>query len=218
MSNLANAVNDALKKMHSHSATEKGSYGEVAVFKICESLYQKEGGILIWSYAFRTDKELAGNIKKENGRLFIERTGDMTEIDVLYVSRYRVFPIEVKAYRANTITLRDDSISGCNVTHKSPVHQNEMHARHMYSHIFKSLPEGNPDYIIPIVCMVDKTTLVDDRSDWQREYIKACVLNQLYGIIIELNKPMNYQINLVAMDKVLREAMVSNGKYLPPRS
>ena len=92
-----------------------------------------------------------------------------------------------------------------------------MHCRHLYEHIFKVLPEGSTDYIVPIVCMVDNAVIEDMRSDWQKEYIKLCILNNLDQVITEFNKPLSYQLNLAGIDKVLKEAMVSSEVYLPPR-
>lgn len=218
MSDLNSSINDVLKKMHGYSQTEKGTYGEQAVLKICEQFYQKDGGILIHSYSYKTEKDQAGNIKRgDNGRLFIENIGDYTEIDVLYVSKFRVFPIEVKAYKAKEIRLDDAGIYGCYKTDKSPVHQNEMHCRHLYPKIFRAFPDGNTEYIVPIVCMVDKATVIDERSDWQKDYIKLCVLNNLENTIRMFNTPLTHQLNLQLIDSILKEGMVKHEKYLPPR-
>ena len=73
MSSLDSSVNDCLKNMHSRQSTEKGAYGEEAVFKICEQFYQSNGGILYHSYTYKTDETKQGNIKKnEDGTLFVE--------------------------------------------------------------------------------------------------------------------------------------------------
>lgn len=218
MSKLDGSVNSLLSKMRDSSQTGKGTYGEQAVFKICEQFYQKEGGILIHSYSYKVDKEQKGNIKRgENGQLYVENLGDYTEIDVLYVSKFRVFPIEVKAYRAKEIRFDDAGIYGCFKTDKSPIHQNEMHCRHLYPHIFRALPEGKTDYIVPLVCMVDKCNIIDERLDWQRDYIKLCVLNNLEETIRANNTPLKYRLNLQEMNNILKEAMVKEEKYLPPR-
>lgn len=218
MASLDNSVNGLLNRMRGSSQTGKGSFGEQAVFQICEQFYQRDGGILIHSYSYKVDKSLAGNIKRgDNGQLYIENLGDITEIDVLYVSKFRVFPIEVKAYRAKEIRLDDAGIYGCYKTDKSPVHQNEMHCRHLYPHIFRALPDGNTEYIVPLVCMVDKAKIIDERSDWQKDYIKLCILNNLEQTIRQNNTPLQYQLNLTLMDKILKEAMTKHEKYLPPR-
>lgn len=217
MAGLEGSINNILKQVQSHHSTEKGSYGEQAVFAICEEFYQQQGGILIHSYSYKVDPNLPGNIKYHNG-LYIENLGTSTEIDVLYVSKYRVFPIEVKTYKAKQITLTDDRIAGCAVTDKSPVHQNEMHARHLYSTIFRGLQKGDPNFIVPIVCFVDKVDrVVDNRSDWQKNYIKLSVLNTIKDLIAQCNQPLGYQLNLTLMEKLLRESMMSNEKFLSAR-
>lgn len=218
MAGLSSSVNQLLGKMRTSSQTGKGTFGEQAVFKICEQYYQTEGGILVHSYSYKTDRTQAGNIKKgENGQLYIENLGDYTEIDVLYISKYRVFPIEVKAYKSKQITLTDDGISGCYKTDKSPVHQNEMHCRHLYPYLYRGLPAGNTKYVVPLVCMVDKAQIVDSRSEWQRDYIKLCTLDSLDAFIRENNTPLEYQLNLQLMDSLLREGMIKSERYLPPR-
>lgn len=218
MANLNSSIDGLLNKMHSTRDTGKGTIGEKAVFKICEEFYQKKGGILVHSYSYKVDKEQAGNIKRaDDGHHYVENLGDSTEIDILYVSKYRVFPIEVKAYKAKNIVFTDEAISGCYITNKSPVHQNEMHCRHLYAHIFRALPNGRTDYIVPIVCMVDNAAIEDRRSDWQKEYIKVCILNNLSATIEAYNTPMDYQLNLAGIDKVLKEEMISSEMYLPPR-
>lgn len=218
MSSLNSSVNGLLNKMRSSSQTGKGTFGEQAVFKICEQFYQSEGGILIHSYSYKTDKEQAGNIKKgQNGQLYVENLGDYTEIDILYVSKFKIFPIEVKAYKSKEIRLDDAGIYGCYKTDKSPVHQNEMHCRHYYSHIFRALQNGDTRFIVPIVCMVDKATIIDERSDWQKEYIKLCILDTLEKTIRENNTPIGYQLNLQLIDSILKEYMINSEKYLPPR-
>ena len=212
------SVNKVLKKMHEHQSTEKGSFGEKAVFEICEEFYDNEGGILIHSYSYKTDPQQAGNIKKnDNGQLFIEHLGDFTEIDIMYVSKYRIYPIEVKAYRARSIQFQDDGIYGCRKTDKSPIHQNEMHCRHLYSSIFRALPNGDTSYIIPVVCMVDKCDITDARSDWQKEYIHLCTLNTLRSFILDTNTPLECKLNLTLVDNILREQMIKNEVYLPVR-
>ena len=214
---LDSDVNALLKTMHSEAPIEKGSTGELAVTRICEEIYQAYGGILYHSYEYKTDPNLAGNIKKDGGKFYIENTGPVTEIDVLLVTPFRIFPIEVKAYKAKKITLTDAEITGCSITNKSPVHQNEMHCRHLYSHIFKSLPNGSTDYIVPIVCFVDETVVSDKRKDWQKEYIKVCILNTLKSTITKFNTPGSYRLDLTAIDQSLKDCATNWDKYYPVR-
>lgn len=214
---LSNSVNNILNKMHNQDkATAKGSYGEKAVFSICEDLYQRRGGILIHSYEYKVEKDLAGNIKRDGDKLYVENLGTTTEIDILLVTPYKLYPIEVKAYKANKITLTNDRISGCASTTKSPVHQHEMHLRHLYPKIFPSIPDGITDYIVPIVVFADESTIVDSRTKDNKEYIKVTILNQLRSLLEELDKPLNgYKLDLPSIEARLKEAMSSSEKFLP---
>lgn len=219
MAKLDKEVDALLKEMHSKNGVEKGDPGERAVLKLCESIYQQQGGILYHSFTYKVDKDLAGNIKKDenDGHLYIENLGSTTEIDILLVTPFRVFPIEVKAYRAKEIVISDRGIAGCFKTDKSPVHQNEMHCRHLYSYLFKALPNGDTSYIVPIVCLVDEARVVDERSEWQREYIKLCTLNTLRKTLIQYNTPGDYKLNLTSVDNTLKEIRTDYSKYLPVR-
>lgn len=214
---LSRTVNEILNKMHQQDvAYKKGSFGEQAVFSICEDLYNRRGGILIHSYSYKTEKGLAGNIKRDGDRLYVENLGSTTEIDILLVTPYKMYPIEVKAYKANKITLTNDRITGCSSTEKSPVHQNEMHCRHLYPQIFTSLPDGMTEYIVPIVVFADKTTVVDSRTQDNKDYINVTILNQLRQLLEYHDKPYNgYILDLPNIEVKLRNAMTSCEKFLP---
>ena len=213
------AVNNCLKKIKSIDYLKKGSVGEQAVFSICECIYQEIGGILYHSYTYTADKDLAGNIKKGPNGLYLESVGSTTEIDVLLVTPFRIFPIEVKTYKAKSITLTEDGISGCFQDEKSPVHQNEMHCRHLYPQILAALPQGRSEFIVPFVVFVDECTLHDKRSTWQREYIKATVLDRVRYEICQRNTPVDnrYKLDLNLLDNLLKEACTSSERKLPVR-
>ena len=211
-------INALLKTMHSEEVKQKGTTAEMGVVKICEEFYQEYGGILYHSYTYKVDKSLAGNIKRnDNGNLYVENLGATTEIDILLVTPFRIFPIEAKAYRTKKVTFTDDGVAGCSVTSKSPVHQHEMHCRHLYSHIFKSLPDGDTSYIVPVVCMIDKAQIDDKRSNWQKDYIKICTINALRELLVKYNVPGKYMLDLKSIDMTLKEAGTDYNKYFPLR-
>lgn len=216
---LSNTVNSILKKMHEQDVpTNKGTYGEQAVFSICEDFYQHCGGILIHSYSYKVDKSLSGNIKiDDKGKGYVENLGSTTEIDILLVTPYKMFSIEVKAYKAKKITLTNTGISGCAFSNKSPVHQNEMHMRHLYPAIFSSLPDGMCyQYVVPIVVFTDETVIVDSRTGYQLEYILVRTLNNLKMTIDSYNKVYNNTLlDLPSIESKLRSVMVSSEKFLP---
>lgn len=216
--NFNNQINAVLKGMRTGDMKKKGDLGEESVFMLCEKLYQRHGGILYHSYSYKVDPKLPGNIKKdESGKLYKENLGAVTEIDILYVSPYKVFPIEVKSYSSKEIILTDDGIDGVRANKKSPIHQNEMHCRHLYSNIFRALPDCEESYIVPIVVFVDRCTLVDKRSDWQKKYILKAILNNVLTEILRNNVAGKYGLDLVLVDRVLKEKMTDCSKYLPVR-
>lgn len=210
-------VKDFIDKMRTSSGTDKGVWGERAVLRLLLDLYRERGGILIHSYEYDTDPTKGGNIKNENGRVYMERLGSATEIDILYISQYRVFPIEVKSYAADQITLTTQGISGCATTNKSPVHQNEMHCNHLYSHIAEGI-NGNPQFIVPIVCFCtweNKPVINDNRPEDERGYILTCNINTLLDTIKACDTPLGYRLNLDQMDRMLRRVMKSSDAYYP---
>lgn len=211
------SIDSILKRMHSQDTTDKGTTGEQAVFTICEKFYNEYGGILIHSYAYKTVDGFAGNIKTQYGGFYVENIGGYTEIDILLCTPFKIFPIEVKAYKAKKIILTDDRIAGCNVTNKSPIHQNEMHMRHLYPQIFTNIPGGKCyDYVVPIVVFVDRCTVEDNRSQEIQDYIPIAILNTLNATITKYNKPVNNTIiDLKGLEQSLRSAMVSNSVFLP---
>ena len=218
MSRFTRAVDATIGKMHDTGGTGKGVYGEQAVLRMCEILYQKNGGILYHSFVYPCDSTKPGNIKvNQFGKLVVEPVVKNTEIDVLYVTPNRIFPIEVKAYNSKEIILTDDRITGCYKTDKSPIHQNEMHARHLYSAIYKNLPEGKSSYIIPIVVFVDKCKVIDKRSDWQLCYIYTATLDSLPDLLRDLDKPSDYLLDLVSIEQTLKNICVSYEVNLPLR-
>lgn len=215
---LESEVNKYLKKMIQVGGTQKGNYGEQAVLKICEEMYQRQGGILYHSYTYNVTEGLAGNIKrKEDGKLYLEELGKTTEIDILFATEFKIFPIEVKAYKSKLITITDREITGCFKTDKSPIHQNEMHCRHLYHKLIRALPEGASKYIEPIVVFVDECSIEDNRSLKQKAYIKVATLDTLKVFLKQLNVPSEYRLDLTVLDKCLRDACVSKKKYFPLR-
>ena len=217
---MGNYINDINKWMKDYekvsNATEKGDIAENMVYRICEEVYKRQGGILMHSYSHKVDKDLKGNIKRKGDVLFIENLGSFTEIDVLLVTPYRIIPIEVKAYSSKKIVLTDKQISGVFADEKSPVHQNEMHCRHLYSSIFKCLPDGMTEYIKPLVVFADRCTLDDQRSGWQKEYIPVCLLNDLEAMLQKLNKPGQYRLDLRAVDQALKDCAMGEVKKISP--
>lgn len=207
---------------------EKGNLGEDAVLDLCLGIKRASNGILIQSFEYpyasdRSGKNYTGNIKFEDGK-YVEYTdikGLHDEIDVLLVTATRIFPIEVKSYKANIKVYdhwmdRDNNgpsmPKGMQPTDKSPLAQAEKHARHLYHQLYPVLPEGRADYILPIVCFVDKCTIDDDRDPRNQIYLPVCVLNNLRQTIYQYNSPLKYGLDLEAVRRRLKEIKTSTRK------
>lgn len=197
--------------------TAKGDLGEDAVLAICyERKLRVKNGLLYnsFKYPYQTDRSgvcYTGNIKYEDGK-YVEYTRDTLydEIDVLYVTPYRVFAIEVKSYHARKINVYDHWVNrNGQPVDKSPVAQVEKHVRHLYHAIYDVLPDGDPSYIIPIVCFVDKCTVVDERCNESKTYVPVCILNTLLKTINMYNTPNEYNLDLEVVKSKLQQLAVS---------
>lgn len=210
-------------------AKAKGNLGEDAVLDLCLSIKRQCDGILIQSfeypYASRSDgRNYTGNIKLENGSYveYTDKRGLKDEIDVLLITPTRIFPIEVKSYHAN-IHIYDHWMDRDNTStskkkmeavDKSPVAQAEKHARHLYHSIYDVLPDGKSAYILPIVCFVDRCTVVDDRDPANQMYLPVCILNNLRQTIYQYNTPLRYGLDLTAIRRKLKDIKISTRKEI----
>lgn len=192
---------------------DKGNAGEQAVLQVCLELQRKIGGLIYHSYQYpyqsdTSGKIYTGNIKLENGN-YVEYTESKRaledEIDVLFVTDYRVFVIEVKSYHAK-IEVYDHWLkkNGTEVD-KSPILQTEKHCRHLYHAMSYVLPDGNPNYIVPLCCFVDRCTVTDNRSPEFERYIPICILNNLKSTLMSLNTPLDYNLDLEEIKRKLNE-------------
>ncbi len=219
-------INDILRNMRTagkvSNMKQKGNLGEEAVLSICYERKQKAGNGLLYQsfmYPYQTNASgvcYTGNIKLEDNK-FVEYTRDTLndEIDILYITAYRIFPIEVKSYNARRLDVYDHWFNrGSTPVDKSPIMQAEKHARHLYHAIYDVLPDGSPDYIVPIVCFVDKCRVNDDRSEHFRDYIPVCTLNRLLSTINNYNKPLDYNLDLGEIERKLNEVKVSIKRVL----
>lgn len=219
-------INDVLANMRKAGKIEdmhvKGDLGEEAVLSLCYERKQKtENGLLYQSFMYpyqssRSGVVFTGNIKFENGQ-FVEYTDKSIndEIDVLYITPYRVFPIEVKSYHARTLDVYEHWFNrNSSPVDKSPISQAEKHARHLYHAIYDVIPDGNPSYIQPMVCFVDRCKVRDDRSDHFVDYIPVCILNNFLRTLNKYNTPLQYNLDLTAIEKKLNQVKVSVKRVL----
>ncbi len=200
---------------------EKGNLGEEAVLAICYDRKQKTGNGLLYQsfmYPYQTDRSgvcYTGNVMfrmEGDNPVFYEHTRESIndEIDVLYITPYRIFPIEVKSYHSRLIEVYDHWVNKSGeFVDKSPVMQAEKHARHLYHAIYDVLPDGDPKYIVPIVCFVDRCEIVDDREKLFKQYVPVCVLNNLLKTLNKCNQPLQYNLDITEIERKLNEVKVS---------
>lgn len=221
------SINSILKDMRASGKLMdmkgKGDAGEEAVLQLTLTRMAHTGGIVFHSfkYPYQSNRQgvtYLGNVKFENGKYveYTEGKGNRSfedEIDVLYISPYRIFPIEVKSYHANLEVYDFWMKKQGTMVDKSPVSQAEKHARHLYHALYDVIPDGNPEYIKPIVCFVDRCKLVDNRSDEQIAYIPCCILNNFNATIIKNNTPLEYNLDMDMVAKKLKEVMSDGTEY-----
>lgn len=216
-------INKILNDMRESSAIQdyesKGALGEEAVFAI---LAERPDKCLLYNslrYPYQTNRQgivYLGNIKYENN-VFVDYSSDTTEdeIDCVYITKYRIFPIEVKSYHVKRIDVYDHWINRVDEPmDKSPVAQAEKHARHMYHAIYDVLPKGDPSYIKPVVCFVDQCVIRDARDKYFQNYIPVCTLNALNKVINKYNKPLKYALSLKDIEHKIKNVSISIKKQL----
>lgn len=211
------SIDNILKNMRMQSKLQnmkgKGDAGEEAVLQIMLQRLQHTGGLLYRSFRYpyqqnRQNVTYVGNIMLEEGKFVAyndARNGRILEdeIDILYVTPLRIFPIEVKSYHAKLEVYNDWMKKQGEEVDKSPIAQAEKHARHLYHALHDVLPDGRPEYIQPIVCFVDRCTLVDSRNQGSKVYLPCCILNNLKSTIIHCNTPLRYSISVPDVKKKL---------------
>ena len=194
----------------------KGAAGEAAAFDIVHEYRTKRGGILkqgfMYPYASNRQSQIyLGNIFwDEEKQHYYDMTKQLNdEIDILYVSHYRIFAIEVKSYHDQTIVVTDSWMErqGKKVE-KSPFAHAEKHARHLYHQLYDVIPFGDARYIVPLVCFVDESTIDDRRSSKMQYYLPMTILNDLKRVLVDRDMPVDgencYTLDLDMIEKKLK--------------
>lgn len=194
---------------------KKGALGEAAVMDIMHDYRARRGGLLYQGFMYpyasdRSGKVYLGNIFwNQETSAYSDVTKQLNdEIDVLYISHYHIYPIEVKSYHMKSVTLTNDWMvrDGTKVD-KSPLAQAEKHARHLYHQLFDVIPDGDPHYIIPIVCFVDRVDkgCDDQRSSEFQFYLPVVPINDLRQLIIDRDFAISdCTLDLDAIEKKLK--------------
>lgn len=218
---MAKDINKILASMRQSGKLQdwkgKGDAGEDAVLNICLERQRRMGGLLYQSFEYpyqsdRSGKTYTGNIKFENNQ-YLEYTESnrqlYDEIDILFVTDYRIFAIEVKSYHADIRIYDHWFDKNKDPVDKSPITQAEKHARHLYHAIHDVLPDGKPQYIVPICCFVDRCKIKDERSDTMRYYVPISILNNFKQRLMEYNTPLEYNLDLSSVKNKLSEIKTS---------
>ena len=196
-------IADAYKKLDSCRtvAKEKGDAGEEILISLARMYQEDQDCVIVWSYSYpymsdRYSKLYTGNIKLgEDGFIQLTKEGYNDEIDLVIITPYRVFVIECKARSGRWLLYDHWAKQNSKDVDKSPITQCEKHARHFYHLVHEYLPDGKPEYIVPITAFVDRCTLTDKRSKEYREYIQVSIANTFKRLIKENDTPLNYKIN-----------------------
>lgn len=223
MKNINNILKDMRKAGKLMDMKGKGNAGEEAVLQLTLQRLYNTGGIVYHSfkYPYQTNRKgitYLGNVKYENGE-YVEYTDAKNgrtledEIDVLYISPYRIFPVEVKSYHANLEVFDYWMKKQGVMVDKSPVSQAEKHARHLYHALYDVLPDGDPHYIVPIVCFVDRCKLVDNRSEEQIGYLPCCILNNYNITVARNNTQLDYNLDVEMIANKLKEISTGGTEF-----
>lgn len=214
------SINQKMKQMRAAGKVmdvkAKGAIGEAIVMDVVHEIRTKRGGILKQGFMYPYASNSAGKIYL--GNIFFDEATqkfqDITrqlndEIDVLYVSNFRIYVIEVKSYHAKKILIDSKWFyrEGKPVD-KSPLAQAEKHARHLYHQLYEYIPHGNPNYIVPIVCLVDESQWDDQRSDAQEYYLPVIGRSEITKTIMKYEYPPDnseFTLDLPAIEQRLNK-------------
>lgn|GEM_PF-3594871 len=206
-------LNDMSKLRGREAGAGKGAIGEAAALQIL-ALYKKRIGrrcVLIQSYAYPHASNIEGNIKLNPDGCFIHepgKPGTDDEIDIVMVTDYRIFLIEVKAY-SGKIKVNDIWTHHANQwDEKSAICQAEKHGRHFYHSFYDILPDGEHDYIKLITAFTGSCVIEDTRT-MNKNYIPIAIANDINRIISIYDKPGKYGIDVDAVIKKMLESKTS---------
>ncbi|MER2114152.1 MAG: nuclease-related domain-containing protein [Solibacillus isronensis] len=145
----------------------------------------------------------------------------VTEIDLLIITPYRVFVIEIKTVYG---IMKIDENSQIEISKtgeftgdfekKNYFQQNEMHARHLYYHLAPVLPDGKPEYIIPLVVVAGNMRFEDHRPEHLIKAYPIVTATNLYQTLTELNQPLEYLLNINKIKTILVEKRVLDKQRL----
>lgn len=188
--------------------SQKGSLGEDIALSVVLDYNKRYGSadnIIISSFKYNYIDGVPGNIhyNKEKNKFFeISGKKYKDEIDILYITDYKIFIIEVKARSGKWVLANNWTYRGTEPEEKCPFEQTEKHARQLYENIWTCIPNGNPLYIEQTVLFVDKAKIIDRRGN-EKFGIGCNILNTFKKWLIEKNKPLEYLLDKKALNNIL---------------
>lgn len=162
--------------------------------------------LLLNSVEYGVVPQVPGNLfydKDSKHITHVANDGGIDEIDIVLATSFRIFLIEVKTYRRKNIRLTNTwEYKGNTPVDKAVITQTEKHARQFYYNFYPYIPEGNPDYIIPLIVFVDDCKVTDKRDIEFKSYLPVCTLNKLNKLISELDTPLDD--GLIDLDALMK--------------
>lgn len=203
-------LNDMTKLRGREAGVGKGEIGEAAAIQIL-TLYKNRIGrrcVIIQSYAYPYVSNVEGNIKLSPEGDFIHepgKPGTDDEIDIVMITDYRIFLIEVKSYSGK---IKVNDIWTHHANHwdeKSAICQAEKHGRHFYHSFYDVLPDGEHEYI-KLITVFTGSCVIEDARTKNKTYIPIAIANDINRVISTFDKPGKHCIDV---DAVVRR-MVEN--------
>lgn len=150
-----------------------------------------------------------------------EEAEPVTEIDLLIVTPYRIFVIEIKTvygrlkiYENSEMEITTDGNFTEEFESKNYFQQNEMHARHLYYHLHQALPDGSHKYLVPLVVVAGKMSYIDSRPDELQEQYPITTASNLYSELERLNTPLDNLLDLNKIKGILSRIRVKDKQRL----
>ena len=211
-------LRDMSKLRGREAGAGKGDMGEAAIMQILK-LHKKRLGrrcVIMQSYAFPYAPNIEGNIKLGSDGSFMHepgKEGTNDEIDIVMLTDYRIFLIEVKAY-SGKILINDIWTHHANKwDEKSAICQTEKHGRHFYHSFFDVIPEGAHEYI-KLITVFTGSCDIEDRRTMNRDYIPIAVANDINKTLHTHDKQGKYNIDVDTVIKMMLETD-ANSKMIP---
>lgn len=145
----------------------------------------------------------------------------VTEADLLVVTPYNVFVIEIKTIYGKmkvnedyTMEIVNQGDFRGNHEKKNFFRQNEMHCRHIYYHLHDILPNGDSSYIKPLIVMTGKMKVFDERNKSDKIRNPLVITNKLIPNLSRMDKPKDFLLDINRIRKRLDKIRVLDKQRL----